>query len=75
MADKYTWSGHRCPKCKSTRLAVVVQMWAAFNDHGTEVYHDDCPDNDQFWDDSSQMNCRSCGHTGTGEEFFEDDDG
>lgn len=51
MTDERTWSGHRCPKCKSVHLAVVVQMWAVFDDSGTEVYADSCPDNDQTWDD------------------------
>ena len=64
-----TWYNQRCPKCGSEHLAVVVEMWAVFTQGGTEVYHDDCPNNDQDWDGDSMMRCLDCEHSGIAEEF------
>jgi len=60
----------RCPKCKKTdSIAIVIQAWAMLTSEGTEVYHDDCPDNDHLWDEKSGAQCVACGKTGKVKDF------
>ena len=63
------WYDQRCPLCGSAHLTVVVEMWAVLTEDGSDVYHDDCIDHDQTWDDSSMMLCLDCEHDGTAGTF------
>lgn len=63
------WYLQRCPKCGSTHLAVVAELWAVLSEDGADTMHDECPNHDQTWDESSMMQCLECRHSGKAERF------
>lgn len=65
----------KCPKCQSTKLSVLVEVWATLTqpDNLPEDYGTDA-DNDHEWSENSPMQCRDCFHTAISQEFETGDD-
>lgn len=66
-----------CPDCgRSDLLCIIVSAWAKLTqeDDGnllSDTEHDDCPDHDHEWDDSTPMQCVGCGKKGIAFDFKE----
>lgn len=62
---------HKCPKCGSACLQVVVEVWAYLHQIGfnLETVIDDRDDHD--WDSDSIMRCRECGYVSESVRFHE----
>lgn len=59
-----------CPKCKGTKLRVVIESWAElFQNEDGEV--ETSTDDSLFheWTENSPMECSTCGHSAISEEF------
>src|ERR1035437_11190410 len=68
---------YRCPKCKSTRLEVVVKVWARLTqdpngDIGTDTT--ESFDGSHDWDENSLMQCRDCDYRGQSAKFNQETD-
>jgi hypothetical protein len=61
---------YKCPECGSTRLEVVVEVWATLiqTDEGFET-DTTTPDASHDWTENSVMRCCDCGCQEIAEEF------
>jgi hypothetical protein len=62
---------YRCPKCSSTSLEVVVEVWATLiqNAEGFETDTSTPDDGSHEWGDNSVMRCQECDCQEISEEF------
>lgn len=66
---------YACPTCgRSDLLCIIVSAWAKLTQEEdgnllTDTEHDDCPDHDHEWDDSTPMYCGYCGKNGIAMDF------
>lgn len=69
---------YRCPQCKSKRLEVVVEMWAALEqdeetgDFQTDI--DEAENHDQEWGGDSTMRCVDCEYAAEVNSFDEENE-
>ena len=68
---------YKCPKCQSTSLEVVVQVWARLTqdpngDIGTDTT--ESFDGSHEWDENSLMQCRDCDCRGPSAKFDQESD-
>jgi hypothetical protein len=68
---------YKCPKCQSTSLEVVVQVWARLTqdpngDIGTDTT--ESFDGSHEWDENSLMQCRDCNYRGQAAKFDQESD-
>jgi len=68
---------YKCPKCQSTSLEVVVQVWARLTqdpngDIGTDTT--ESFDGSHEWDENSLMQCRDCDYHGQSAKFDQESD-
>lgn len=58
---------YACPKCKSTKLRVLVKSMATLvqeADGSCRIETDDGPFSNYDWDEDSRVDCEGCGNSG-----------
>lgn len=60
---------YACPKCKSTKLRVVVETWATLHQEEDNFETDTSDSLAHEWGENSAMECVNCGHCAISEEF------